>query len=448
MSFPGEKPRVIVASASGRWLAQSAMVAQHPVSVIDLFADQDTVAICNQSNVFLSRDQLPNTVTRCDSMSAVWGALIHALKSEPVDTRVLFGGGMEHMTPSLLRINKDWGDRFPNLAAFQKAQGVVRLKKFCQHADVLMPEIMVGKDAIKNFLSSASQISMSSWLGKKEASAGGLGVQIADKQMVVTDNMYLQRLVEGRSIGGSFVAVRSSAHGDRADTSLLGVCEAWPRTTVASARTVKFPFRYRGSFGPIIVPTDLSGSVQKEMERIGKAAADHFQLSGVFGIDFILADGQLWILEINPRFPASAEILERSFISNAQNSQTDCSIAKLHLAALGGRAAALPTVGTRVFAKEVLYMDPAWHALLFSAALLEQLQAVISTTAAEGGCSDVACLTDLPPLQSVIHPSSPIMTLHSSADDVEQLQVSMTQYRDRLLDVLATASQTQKAVGR
>ena len=156
MSIPGKKPRVIVASASGRWLAQSAINAQYPVSVIDLFADQDTIAICNQSNVYLSPDLLLNTVTRCDSMAAVWEALLNALESEPPETKVLFGGGMEHVTPSLQNFSKDWGSRFHNVSAFQKVQGVVPLKEFCQHADALMPEIMTGKDAIKDFLRSAS----------------------------------------------------------------------------------------------------------------------------------------------------------------------------------------------------------------------------------------------------------------------------------------------------
>ena len=273
--------------------------------------------------------------------------------------------------------------------------------------------------------------------------------------MVVTDNMYLQRMVKGRSIGGSFVAVRSLAHCDRVDTSLLGACGAWPQNSVDSSRADKFPFRYTGSFGPI---NDLSPCIQREMERIGKAAADYFHLSGVFGIDFILGDGKLWMLEINPRFPASAEILERSFIASKKDSKTnfqmdsqadsqmDCSIAHLHFAALDGGAAALPTNGTRMFAKEILYLDHAWPALLFSASLLQELQTVIATPFTDDGCCDNAYLTDLPPLQSIIEPSSPIMTLHASAADVAQLQVSMTRYRERLLNVLATASLTTKNV--
>ena len=174
------------------------------------------------------------------------------------------------------------------------------------------------------------------------------------------------------------------------------------------------------------------------MERIGKSAANYFDLSGVFGIDFIVAQEQLWILEINPRIPASAEILEKSFIAMTPQTSSACSIAQLHLAALNGRDISLPTIGKRVFAKEILYMDRAWPALTFDAALLKELQAIMPPTAAEETCSDIACLTDLPTLETVVAPAAPIMTLHASANNFEQLEISMTHYRDQLLRVLTS----------
>ena len=438
MSFPGKYQRVIVASASGRWLAQSALVAQHPVSVIDLFADQDTVDICKQSNAYLVSDQSLNTVTRCDSMIAVWESLLRKLESEPPETKIILGGGMENVPPSLQSLCKAYTHRFHNMEAFQKIQCVDRFKKFCQLFEILMPEIITGKSTIKDFLRAARFPSKHRWLSKTSASAGGLGVQIADEEMVVTDDMYLQRFVEGRSIGGTFITVRSTSEPSRPETRLLGVCEAWPRAGAAdSASRDKLSFRYTGSFGPISKSPDLSQTVREEMERIGKAAANYFRLSGVFGIDFIVAEGQLWILEINPRIPASAEILEKSFIAMTPQISSACSIAQLHLAALDGRDFLLPTIGKHTFAKEILYMDRAWPALTFDAALLKELQTIMPPTAAEEDCSDVAYLTDLPTLETVVAPAAPIMTLHVSASDVKQLEISMTHYRDQLLRVLA-----------
>ena len=222
MSFPGKNKRIIVASASGRWLAQSALIAQHPVSVIDLFADQDTVKICNRSDVHLSSDQLPNSVTRCDSMSAVWEALLRTLESEPPETQIILGGGMENVPPSLLSLCKKYAHRFHNVEAFQKVQCVDRLKKFCQRFEILLPETIIGKEAIENFFRAAGNPPKRSWLSKRSASAGGLGIQIADEEMVVTDDMYLQRFVEGRSIGGTFITVRSTSEPSRSGNEVAG----------------------------------------------------------------------------------------------------------------------------------------------------------------------------------------------------------------------------------
>ena len=40
--------------------------------------------------------------------------------------------------------------------------------------------------------------------------------------------------------------------------------------------------------------------------------ADRFELSGLFGVDFILDGDQVWTLEVNPRYTASVEIVERA----------------------------------------------------------------------------------------------------------------------------------------
>jgi predicted ATP-grasp superfamily ATP-dependent carboligase len=38
--------------------------------------------------------------------------------------------------------------------------------------------------------------------------------------------------------------------------------------------------------------------------------AKDFHLESMFGIDFILQEERIWVLEVNPRYPASLEVLE------------------------------------------------------------------------------------------------------------------------------------------
>jgi predicted ATP-grasp superfamily ATP-dependent carboligase len=69
--------------------------------------------------------------------------------------------------------------------------------------------------------------------------------------------------------------------------------------------------------------------------QLGNALAEAFDLQGLFGVDAIVADGEIWPVEVNPRFTASVEILERGLGIR--------SIA-LHVAACGGEMVSPPSV--------------------------------------------------------------------------------------------------------
>src|SRR5262249_21655359 len=45
---------------------------------------------------------------------------------------------------------------------------------------------------------------------------------------------------------------------------------------------------------------------------LGRVIADTFSLRGLFGIDFILRDSVAWPVEVNPRYTASVEVVERA----------------------------------------------------------------------------------------------------------------------------------------
>jgi predicted ATP-grasp superfamily ATP-dependent carboligase len=45
--------------------------------------------------------------------------------------------------------------------------------------------------------------------------------------------------------------------------------------------------------------------------RLGNVLSEQFELTGLFGVDFILDGEQVWTVEVNPRYTASVEIVER-----------------------------------------------------------------------------------------------------------------------------------------
>jgi predicted ATP-grasp superfamily ATP-dependent carboligase len=68
------------------------------------------------------------------------------------------------------------------------------------------------------------------------------------------------------------------------------------------------PFRYAGSIGPLVLSDDRFRTV----ERIGKVLAGACGLTGLFGVDAVVNAKSVWPVEINPRYTASVEVLERA----------------------------------------------------------------------------------------------------------------------------------------
>ncbi len=66
------------------------------------------------------------------------------------------------------------------------------------------------------------------------------------------------------------------------------------------------PFAYRGNIGPSLVPAPL----MSRLRQLGNVLISAFRLVGLFGVDYIQHDDEPWLVEINPRYTASAEVFE------------------------------------------------------------------------------------------------------------------------------------------
>lgn len=169
----------------------------------------------------------------------------------------------------------------------------------------------------------------SGWLVKKTSSGGGLGVQSAasPESVLADDGYYLQAFIPGRCLGASFLV--QSVDDSRTNVQLVGVTESW--------KSCDWPadgeFIYRGSFGPIELTAIQQNAAQRLVQELLKQCdlAHHENLStstvgssdattqsprrwsGYLQIDLIeRQDGQLFLLEVNPRWTAGMEILRLS----------------------------------------------------------------------------------------------------------------------------------------
>lgn len=134
-----------------------------------------------------------------------------------------------------------------------------------------------------------------SWLVKPLDSAGGRDIApLVDDRDLPDHPCYYQERIAGRCFGALYLGAGSRS-------ILVGASRQW--TGIPDCR-----FGYRGSLGPI----PLSPRLTDRLTALGEVVAREFAIPGWFGVDYILARGVPWPLEINPRYTASIEIHERA----------------------------------------------------------------------------------------------------------------------------------------
>jgi predicted ATP-grasp superfamily ATP-dependent carboligase len=152
------------------------------------------------------------------------------------------------------------------------------------------------------------------WLIKKRRSCGGLGIRWYRLDQTTAADELLQQWVAGRSYGATMLASDD-------DVVLLGACRS------LFTRRDGLPFVYAGSFGPIPV----SSKTATTLRRLGQQLVATTRLRGLFNVDYLLDRcGESWLIEINPRWSGSSELVERRLIDQhvlaANNSLFELSI--------------------------------------------------------------------------------------------------------------------------
>ncbi|MEL6107335.1 MAG: ATP-grasp domain-containing protein [Planctomycetota bacterium] len=172
---------------------------------------------------------------------------------------------------------------------FQQTDCPVFLKELARASEVGFPETT-------SRVSVASQWPTTGWLVKRRKSCGGVGVEFfVGKEL--DSGEYLQRRQRGRVLGATFVA-------DEHGAELVGVCG------LLTKRVHPRPFLFAGAIGPL----RLIDSVLCRIAAIGSALMQRVPIQGPFNIDVVITGDHVTLLEVNPRWSASMEVLERSWM--------------------------------------------------------------------------------------------------------------------------------------
>jgi predicted ATP-grasp superfamily ATP-dependent carboligase len=261
--------RIWAIGASVRALAQSLIAQGHEVLAADLFNDLDLQRIAKTQRI---EDYPVDLLKLIDDVSA---------------DAFVYTGGLENY-PDLIDA---LATKLPLLGnggnVLRRVRDVRTLQAVLNRNGFAMPEMIWPTDA--------SQPS-GRWLRKSPNSSGGQRLHWANvSTRAPGPGEYWQRFVDGAVYGASFRVTDGKV-------SYLGAA----RQLTDCPWTNAPPFHYAGSIGPVILPP----TVQQEIERLGQCLAAEFQLKGWFGIDLVIdRKGRAWVLEVNPRYTASMELL-------------------------------------------------------------------------------------------------------------------------------------------
>jgi uncharacterized protein len=176
------------------------------------------------------------------------------------------------------------------------------------------------------------------WLVKRRRGAGGSGVRAGLPGEPVPPGAYLQERLEGRPGSAVFLA-------DGSDAVLLGVSEQ----LVVPATSDAGGFRHAGNLVDAASPArGPAGLLDAEGEalarRIAASLTRRFGLFGLAGFDFVAVRGRPHLIEVNPRWTASMELIEEARGTSLFEMQM-----RLHEGASAAGAAREAATAARVF---------------------------------------------------------------------------------------------------
>lgn len=370
------KTRLAIVGASARAAAFSALRAGFDVVTADLFADEDLRRRC--------------PATKINDYPA---GLADWLATQEVDAW-MYTGALENypeLVDRMAKIRPLWGNQGEPL---RKSRDPFRVLQACHDRKLLFPDSAPEPKGLS---------ADGSWLAKTGRGANGFGVwrlySSADFSRAIEQRAFYQRCVAGTPAAAIFAI-------DRSASRIIGLTEQLVGHHVFGAK----PWSYCGS----VVRSDWLTHYAEPLSAIGDMLREDVRLQGIVGIDLLIADDRMWVIEINPRYTASVEVAESMIGVHA---------ASLHARCFGScpAEASLPD-SPRVLGKAVLYAKQ-------SVRLSDGFHEWAMTRAEQGG------LADIPASGGAISRRQPVLTLlhrNESSDIVKSLTQVAAEVESRL----------------
>lgn len=349
---PGSK--IAVVGASARAAAFSLLRAGYEVISADLFADADLARQCEVTAVSPYPEGFEDWLAaiECDG----W----------------LYTGALENYPDLVGRLSVLHPLLGHGRDDLRRVRDPLQMQSNLRHDGFTFPETR---------LAGTTNPSRNDWLTKTYRGSCGSGVGRPG------ENRFLQRRVEGISLAAVFQG-----------KTLLGIT----RQLVGERWAGAGEFQYCGSIGRYPLPE----AKLRHLEDLGTTLHAAFGMTHLYGVDLIDDGETLWVIEVNPRYTASMEIVERA----SQNS-----VFQTEPGGFGGPPPNPPGLDMHCVGKVVLYAKaPLTVSTELSADLLQQ-----------AGELPWPSIADIPNAGTELETGQPVMTLFAEGSSCNEVEANL-----------------------
>jgi len=278
--------KILLVGLSTRAMAASAVAAGYTVLTLDYFGDRDQRLLAEGRS--LKHDY---------ALDFSAEALLEASRSLRCDA-VAYTSDLENhpsVVEEMARGRRLLGNAPETL---RQVRDPATLRAFCQEVGIRVPCTVLPGESLPRG-------ARRRWLCKPVASGGGHGVAFCDPAKGALAAGYLwQEHVVGLSCSASFVA-------DGCSCQLIGLTEQLAGRPELGLSRPEAAFTWCGNLLPLDLPSVEQERLWGDAQAMAMALTRRFGLVGANGLDLVLGDdGELYLLEVNPRYSASMELIE------------------------------------------------------------------------------------------------------------------------------------------
>ncbi len=173
------------------------------------------------------------------------------------------------------------------------------------HKNFLMPQTY-KLNTIEEAKEIVSNSPEKKFIVKPVHGTGGVGIRFFNENISSEDEFILQEFIEGDSVSSSFLSYKNH------DIKMVTTSDQ----IIGSKMLGASDFIYCGNITPLI-------NSNPKLINISAKISKMFRLLGSNGVDFILKNNNVYVIEVNPRIQGTFECVENSFDMNLAKAHMD-----------------------------------------------------------------------------------------------------------------------------